>query len=56
MKKRCLLKYYRGQDKRLRRLVAYSTDTHFYSYRIKVFPLLAQDLLEDSQWTDYIQH
>lgn len=46
MKKRVTLKYYKGEDFRLRRLVGYSTDTHFYSYRIKVFPLMAQDVLE----------
>ena len=46
MNKRCTLKYYKGQDNRLRRLVAYSTDAHFYSYRIKVFPITAQELLE----------
>ena len=50
MNKRVTLKFYKGDDNRLRRLIGYSTDTHFYSYRIKVFSITAQELLEASLW------
>ena len=55
MNKRVTLKFYKGQDNRLRRLIGYSTDTHFYSYRIKVFPITAQELLEVSLWISNAQ-
>jgi len=45
---RATLKYYKGEDKRLRRVITYR-DIFNIEYRIKVFPQTAQELLEISQ-------
>ncbi len=45
MNKIVTLKYYKGTDNRLRRIITYR-DLFNVEYRIKVFPITAQELLE----------
>ncbi len=45
MNKISTLKYHKGIDNRLRRIITYR-DLFNIEYRIKVFPITAQELLE----------
>ena len=46
MKKRATLTYFRGEDYRLRRVIRYRS-LFSNEYRIKVFPLMAQDIVDE---------